>query len=86
MHVQIKKWGNSAGIPLSKSVLEQLHAKHGDELDVSYRDGGLFLKPIVEQEESLEELLRSCTPEKMQLDREDQEWLDSTPVGAEIIE
>ena len=47
------------------------------------RNGGLFLKPALEPQYSLEDLLASCTKAKMRLDAEDRTWLDDTPVGKE---
>ncbi len=83
MQIEIKRWGNSAGLPLSKPLLAQLAVKQGDFVEVIVQDGGLFLKPIVKQKYTLEGLLRSCTPEKMQLDDEDRTWLQQSPVGRE---
>ncbi len=84
MQIEIKRWGNSAGLPLSKPLLAQLAVEQGDSVEVMVQDGGLFLKPVVKQKHTLESLLSSCTPESMQLDEEDREWLQDSPVGGEI--
>ena len=34
---------------------------------------------------TLEEMLATCTPEKMVLTEEDRQWLDNDPVGNEEI-
>jgi antitoxin MazE len=44
MRVQIVRVGNSKGIRLPKSVLEQCGFKNEAELEV--RDGGLHIKPV----------------------------------------
>ena len=84
MQVQIKKWGNSAGIPLSKPILQQLKVSQGDSVEMEFRDGGLFLKPMAKPEFTLDELLATCTPEAMQMDDEDREWLHASSVGQEL--
>lgn len=83
MQIEIKKWGNSAGIPLSKTLLRQLDLEQGDSVELIYQDGGLFLKPVSKTAYTLEGLLSTCTPEAMQLDDEDRQWLQDAPVGRE---
>lgn len=85
MQIEIKRWGNSAGLLLSKPLLAQLAVEQGDSVEVVVQDGGLFLKPIVKQKYTLEGLLSSCTPEVMQLDEGDREWLQDSPVGELIF-
>mgnify|MGYP000603534251 CR=1 FL=1 len=46
------------------------------------RDGALVMRP---SGPTLEEMLATCTPEKMALTGEDRQWLDSDPVGNEEI-
>ncbi len=84
MQIEIKRWGNSAGLPLSKPLLAQLSVEQGDSVEVLVQDGGIFLKPVVKQNYTLEGLLSSCTPEAMQLNEEDREWLQDSPVGGEL--
>ncbi len=84
MEIQIKKWGNSAGIPLSKPLLRQLDVEQGDTVEARIKDGGLFLKAVKKPRYTLEGLLSSCTSEAMELDAEDREWLQDSPVGREL--
>ena len=44
MTVKIQNWGNSAGIRLSKSLLEMAGLKVGDTLSVEAEEGMILLK------------------------------------------
>ena len=51
---KITKSGNSAAVTLDQTLLELIHAKIGDRVDVSVRNGGIFLLPVnvgIEREE-----------------------------------
>ena len=45
MHTKIQKWGNSQGLRLAKSVLEDARLGVGDEVDVAVRDGIIVVAP-----------------------------------------
>jgi antitoxin MazE len=45
MATKIQKWGNSHGVRLSSQVLQEAHLKHGDEVDISVRDGIIIVTP-----------------------------------------
>lgn len=45
MVTEIKKWGNSQGLRLSRELLAQLQLRVGDKVDVSVRDGTVVLTP-----------------------------------------
>ena len=82
MEVQIRKWGNSSAVRLPKALMEQLGLDAGSTLAVEIRDGALVMRP---SGPTLDEMLATCTPEKMALTEEDRQWLDSDPVGNEEI-
>lgn len=44
MVVQLKKWGNSQGIRLSKEILESAGIRNNDILDVELIDGTIIIK------------------------------------------
>ena len=46
MQTRIRKIGNSAGLLLSKSVLEQLGVQRGDLVDLAVESGVLTLMPV----------------------------------------
>lgn len=85
MNLEIKSWGNSAGIRLNKSLLSQLDVTVGGSLSAEIKDGSLILTPA-EPVYTMADLLTGCTRESMQLDDEDKQWLNADPVGKERIE
>lgn len=46
MYTKIQKWGNSQGLRLAKSVLEDACLGIGDEVDVAVRDGVIVVVPL----------------------------------------
>jgi len=84
MELSIKRWGNGAGLPLSKVLRRHLHSDIGDNIDVQIVDEGLLLRRIEQQQFNLDDLLASCTRENTRLDEDDIAWLNATPVGKEI--
>ncbi len=84
MNLEIKSWGNSAGIRLNKNLLSQLDVTIGGSLSAEVNDGSLILTPA-EPVYTMADLLVGCTRESMQLDDEDKQWLNAAPVGKERI-
>ncbi len=85
MHLEIKSWGNSAGIRLNRSVLSQIGAEVGTTLSVEINDSSLVLTPA-DPVYTMDDLLAGCSRESMRLNDEDRQWLDSAPVGKERID
>jgi antitoxin MazE len=56
----VAKWGNSLGLRLPKSIIEQLGVKEGTELDLVVENGRLVIQP---RRYSLEALMAEVTPE-----------------------
>lgn len=83
MQVKIEKQGNSAGLRLSKSLLESMNVAIGDTLDATIESGVLRLAPA-QRRYKLHELLAQCDFNAPR-DKESQEWIDAPPVGREII-
>ncbi len=84
MNLEIKSWGNSAGIRLNKNLLSQLDVAVGGSLNAEVNDGSLILTPA-EPVYTMADLLVGCTRKSMQLDDEDKQWLNAAPVGKERI-
>lgn len=55
MVVQVKRWGNSQGIRLSKELLALAGIQSNDVLDVELVEGNIVLKKINKQHRILEE-------------------------------
>ena len=43
---KITKSGNSAAITLDLALLEMMHAKIGDKVNITFRNGGIFVVPV----------------------------------------
>jgi len=83
MNLEIKTWGNSAGLRLTKSILSELSVEVGESLNVTFSDGAMILTPA-EPFYILDELLEGSSKESLQLNDEDRQWLSFAPVGAEF--
>ncbi len=85
MQLVVKKWGNSLGVRIPKSIAEAGRLKVDQEISIEAVDGKIVITPVVQAKEySLKELLRECPPKHFVLDDEDRQWLDDEPVGKEI--
>lgn len=80
--VTIRRSGNASIISLPKTLLEQMNAGVGDNLEISYQDGKIILQRP-KKRKTLEEMLIGVTPEMFQTE-EDLEWMEMKPVGKEI--
>ena len=60
MTTRIQKWGNSQGLRINKTLLEDADLSVGDEVDVSVREGILVVTPVrrVRGKVRLEDLVR----------------------------
>lgn len=52
--LQVGKWGNSAGIRLSKAVLDELGIKQGDSVQLTVKDGKAIIEPAKPKKITLE--------------------------------
>lgn len=46
MVTRIQKWGNSQGLRISKTMLEDADISVGDAVEVAVEDGALIVKPV----------------------------------------
>ena len=79
----IRKWGNSAGVIIPAAVLEQAGMRMGDKVDIETIEGGIMLR-VAKPVYTLNELLAQSPEGSFELDDEDREWLNASPVGKEI--
>lgn len=82
MQAKIQKWGNSAGIRLNKSLLDEINSAIGDAVEVEALGGEIVIKPRTEL--TLEELLSKSPDGCFALLQEDKAWLDTRPIGKEV--
>lgn len=57
MLLSVKKWGNSQGIMIPKSILDLLSIKVNDELNVEIVDGSIKLKKINKNNDNFDDLI-----------------------------
>ncbi|KAF1299080.1 hypothetical protein BAU15_00085 [Enterococcus sp. JM4C] len=79
---EIKKWGNSKGILLSKADLEQLGAKDNNKLQMTISNGKITLVPITDEPKTFDDLFIGYDGEPLG-DSDCFEWGGN--VGREIL-
>ena len=78
MNATISRWGNSIGVRIPRSVLDQSRLHEGDTVSVTVApDGSVVLRPA--QRRDLAMLLNAITPENLH-----GETFADRPVGAEV--
>jgi len=86
MNMVIKKWGNSLATRIPKAIVESIDLRLDQKVDIEAVNGKIVITPIQDKKEyTLKELLDQCKPGSMKLTKEDQEWLNSEPVGREVL-
>ncbi len=71
-------------LAVSPVFLKELQIACGSTVDVALKDGQLVVRPIAKRKYELADLLAQCDP-KAKMPSEDRQWLDSSPVGNEIL-
>jgi len=85
MQMTIKKWGNSLATRIPKAIAESTDLHLDQLVDIEEVNGKIVITPIaVKKEYKLDELLSQCKPGSMEIDKEDQEWLNDVPAGREV--
>lgn len=62
MQIAIKKWGNSLGIRIPQNILNSLHLKENQNLNIEIDNGNILIKPITRE---LENLLAQIKPKNL---------------------
>jgi antitoxin ChpS len=85
MHTtNLRKVGGSVMLAVPPALLDILHLRPGAKVGLAVQGGRLVVEPQQRPRYTLEELLAQCNP-KAARSKEDREWLDSKPVGGELI-
>ena len=85
MHTtNLRKVGRSVMLAIPPALLDILHLQPGAKVGVTVKSGRLFVEPQQRRRHALNELLAQCDP-KARRAKQEQEWLDSKPVGGELI-
>lgn len=61
MRTTIRKWGNSLGLRIPRSLADEAGVEPGSEVHVSFRRGELVVKPMQRKAYRLKDLLRGIT-------------------------
>ena len=80
METQVKKWGNSLGLRLPKSITTQTNIFDGTIVNLVYKKNRIEIVPIKKEEYSLDEMLLGITDDNIQIETDSGE-----SVGNEIL-
>jgi len=63
MHINVKKWGNSASVRIPAAIMDAARLKLDDVVDVVEEDGRIVITPVRVKDYDLAELVSGITPE-----------------------
>jgi antitoxin ChpS len=85
MHTtSLRKVGGSIMMAVPPAFLDMLHIGAGTTVAVEVEHGRLVVEPQLRPRYTLDELLAQCDT-SVPMSAEDRVWLDSTPVGSELL-
>ena len=85
MHTtNLRKVGGSIMLAVPPALLDILHLRAGAKVGLAVQRGRLVVEPQERPHYTLDELLAQCNA-KAPRSKEDREWLDTGPVGSELI-
>jgi len=82
--VKLRKVGGSVMLALPPALLNTMKLGAGASVEIEVDEGCLIIKPHTRPSYSLQELLEQCD-ETIGTSPEDKAWIDSEPVGKELI-
>ena len=76
----MRKWGNSIGVRIPAVILTELNLSAEKKVDVRAEAGRIIIEPIIDSQETLEQLLGQITPNNLHSE------IDfGQPVGKELL-
>jgi antitoxin ChpS len=85
MHTtNLRKVGGSVMLAVPPALLDILQLGTGAQVGLTVEGGRLIVEPRRRPRYTLDELLAQCNP-KSPRTKEDREWLDNKPAGAELL-
>ncbi|HEY9140147.1 MAG TPA: antitoxin [Bryobacteraceae bacterium] len=85
MHTtNLRKVGGSVMLAVPPALLDVLNLQPGAKVGIGVERGRIVVEPQRRRRYSLNELLAQCNP-KARRSTADREWLDSKPVGGELL-
>lgn len=82
--VSLRRVGGSVMLAVPPALLDELQLQAGSKVDLTLDDGRLVVEPQLRPRYTLDELLAQCDA-SAQITDEDREWLDTPPVGRELL-
>ena len=80
MQLTMRKWGNSIGVRIPAGILTELNLSAEKKVDVRAEAGRIIIEPIIDAQETLEQLLGQITPDNVHSE------IDfGQPVGKELL-
>ena len=80
MQVTMRKWGNSIGVRIPAGILTELNLSAEKKVNVRAEAGRIIIEPIIDSQETLEQLLGQITPDNLHSE------IDfGQPVGKELL-
>ena len=80
MQVTMRKWGNSIGVRIPAVILTELNLSAKKKVNVRAEAGRIIIEPIIDSQETLEQLLGQITPDNVRSE------IDfGQPVGKELL-
>lgn len=80
----LRKVGGSVMLAVPPALLDVLQLQSGSTVGMAIEAGRLFIQPQPRHRYSLDELLAQCD-ESIELDAQEREWLDTKPIGGELL-
>ena len=80
----LRKVGGSVMLAVPPALLDILQLPPGARVGIPVEKGRLVVEPQRRRRYTLNELLAQCDP-KVRRSKAEREWLDSKPVGGELI-
>lgn len=80
----LRKVGGSVMLAVPPALLDVLHLSAGAKVGLIVDNGRLVVEPKARPRYTLDELLAQCDA-SAELTAEDREWLDTKPVGSELL-
>ncbi len=85
MHTtNLRKVGGSIMLAVPPALLDVLRLRSGAKVGIAVESGRLVVEPQHRPRYTLDELLAQCDP-KASRTKEEREWLNSKPAGAELL-
>lgn len=85
MHTtNLRKVGGSVMLAVPRVLLDILHLQPGAQVGIAVESGRIVVEPRQRHRYTLDELLAQCNA-KARRTKPEKEWLDSKPVGGELL-